>query len=226
VLRIDSRIWLNADPIGIAGGLNLYAYAGSNPINFIDPSGLLFGVGVNEAYNNWINAGGDALNRGGILGALQAAAATAAMASIDFFGARTLENNAEMAGRASAAGCTGKTIKYGGLAVGQIAFVAGGQYAVNAVAFPFIRFIGLGSNPGFGAGTWLARAVLGETPYGSIENAASALQIPPASEVDSAVNATSNVWYKYVAGPRTVSGNPQWGAGGGQEYRVGGFGNP
>jgi len=32
--------FLNADPIGFAGGLNWYAYAGGNPIMRIDPSGL------------------------------------------------------------------------------------------------------------------------------------------------------------------------------------------
>jgi RHS repeat-associated protein len=37
--------WLSRDPageslIGLAGGLNAYAYAGSNPVNFVDPLGL------------------------------------------------------------------------------------------------------------------------------------------------------------------------------------------
>jgi len=31
---------LTPDPIGLAGGLNLYSYAGQNPINYVDPLGL------------------------------------------------------------------------------------------------------------------------------------------------------------------------------------------
>ncbi|MBX3203341.1 MAG: hypothetical protein KF894_34775, partial [Labilithrix sp.] len=32
--------WLSRDPIGLAGGPNLYAYVGSDPVNAIDPFGL------------------------------------------------------------------------------------------------------------------------------------------------------------------------------------------
>lgn len=32
--------FLSPDPIGLAGGINFYAYAGDDPINGVDPSGL------------------------------------------------------------------------------------------------------------------------------------------------------------------------------------------
>ncbi len=36
----DDGRYINEDPIGIAGGLNLYGYVTNDPVNYIDPSGL------------------------------------------------------------------------------------------------------------------------------------------------------------------------------------------
>jgi RHS repeat-associated protein len=40
----DLGRWLSRDPIGEAGGINLYGYAGSNPSNTADPLGLFYRV--------------------------------------------------------------------------------------------------------------------------------------------------------------------------------------
>ena len=32
--------WTTKEPLGFAGGLNFYAYAGNDPINFVEPDGL------------------------------------------------------------------------------------------------------------------------------------------------------------------------------------------
>jgi RHS repeat-associated protein len=45
--------WLNRDPIGINGGLNIYGYVGQNPIMYVDPLGLHHqGDGCVDGYGN------------------------------------------------------------------------------------------------------------------------------------------------------------------------------
>ncbi len=50
----DAGVWITPDPIGILGGLNLYQYAGSNPVNVVDWLGLVsageLGVGNPGSY--------------------------------------------------------------------------------------------------------------------------------------------------------------------------------
>ena len=57
--------WLSNDPIGISGGLNLYAFCGNNPVNYVDPDGhsgvailVLADVALlMQAYNDWTGLG-------------------------------------------------------------------------------------------------------------------------------------------------------------------------
>jgi len=42
--------YLTPDPIGLEGGMNLYVYCLNDPVNFADPSGLLFGFNAGEYY--------------------------------------------------------------------------------------------------------------------------------------------------------------------------------
>jgi RHS repeat-associated protein len=49
--------FLQQDPIGMAGGINLYAYVGNNPVNFVDPNGWLT-IAISGGYQGVPLAGG------------------------------------------------------------------------------------------------------------------------------------------------------------------------
>jgi RHS repeat-associated protein len=51
----DSGRWLNRDPLGEAGGMNLYGYVGNNPIRHFDPLGLAMGDWWDA--RTWFNSG-------------------------------------------------------------------------------------------------------------------------------------------------------------------------
>jgi uncharacterized protein RhaS with RHS repeats len=58
--------FLNRDPIRYSGGINVYAYAGNDPIDEGDPSGLA--PDANQAYSYWQNAAVNNETTGGVLG--------------------------------------------------------------------------------------------------------------------------------------------------------------
>jgi RHS repeat-associated protein len=49
--------WMTRDPIGEAGGINLYAFVVNSPVNLVDP----FGLAPGDAYSTWTDAALNAL---------------------------------------------------------------------------------------------------------------------------------------------------------------------
>ena len=47
--------WLNRDPLGEAGGINLYGFVGNDPINWFDPFGLKLKYNLITSYENLHN---------------------------------------------------------------------------------------------------------------------------------------------------------------------------
>jgi RHS repeat-associated protein len=73
------------DPIGIAGGLNVYGFAAGDPVSYSDPYGLCPDC---DAF--WMEVAAAGLARGGFRGRAQATVALAAATALEFFGVNDL----------------------------------------------------------------------------------------------------------------------------------------
>lgn len=67
------RRWLSRDPVGFAGGINVYGYVGGDPVNYGDPYGLwTLAIGGTVNIDLWIinfsYSGGVAIDNSGNLG--------------------------------------------------------------------------------------------------------------------------------------------------------------
>jgi RHS repeat-associated protein len=181
--------WTSKDPILFSGrDLDLYAYVSNKPVGLIDPTGLLFG--------GLIDAGED-------YGSRSAQYWAEVSIQSDLWYQRT---GATLLGLFASlwTPCTSDAT------FAVLTAAAGvGQY----LGRPFWRYIGPNSRPD---GRWLTRGPGSNPPYGrNFDLARDQLQLPgrPAD----VVRAPSR-WNEFIHGPRTVSGNPQYGGGGGVEY--------
>jgi RHS repeat-associated protein len=203
---IETGHWTATDPISFGGGSsNLYSYAFSDPVNYFDSSGLLTLPVVGH-----VNAG----EKFGAI-ALNGYADTLTDPKSPWYD----KLGAAVGGFFAAlwTPCTSdKTFLTLSLAYGaDTALVkAGAATDVGQAENQYWRYVGPKSNPD---SPWMTRGV--SPPYGTdFEAAKDGLQLPNAPNDVTPVNVR---WWEPVRGPRTVSGNPQWGAGGGTEYARG-----
>jgi RHS repeat-associated protein len=193
--------FLTEDPIGFEGGdVNFYAYVAGNPINAVDPSGLL-----TIPFAGWMDLG-----------------ECAGQAALDYWAKRWAETgnlwyavpaffSALWTPQTSDATFSALSIGYGS-----------GKWAGR----PFWQYYPSG-NPGYSS-PWLTRGWGWRPPYTPGSQAAQKLALPPWNP-GTAVRPVNPPWWKFVGGPSRVPSytNPAYPGyyqpGGGWQYKIGGW---
>jgi RHS repeat-associated protein len=103
------------DPIGIAGGMNLYGFANGDPVNFSDPFGL-----CPECEDYWLEYAAGGLAQGGAAGTLKAVVGVGAATGLEFFGVNDLWRAGSQAAEGRHLAATGSLLlAVGGMIPGE-----------------------------------------------------------------------------------------------------------